>query len=98
MAMKNSNKEQYQEEEHDVLLEKGAYELILHNDDYHTFDFVIDTLMSNCGHTMEQAEQCAWIVHNNGQCQVKRGVYEKLKPIYTNINQSGLMIELKKEE
>ena len=90
--------EQYQEEEQEVLVENGTYELILHNDDYHTFDFVIDILITNCGHTEEQAEQCAWIVHNNGQCQVKRGTYTKLKPIYTNINRSGLLTELKKEK
>lgn len=93
-----SHKEQLEESIEDVLVEKSAYELVIHNDDYHTFDFVIDVLVNNCGHTAEQAEQCAWIIHNNGQCQVKRGTFEKLKPIYTNINRSGLLVELKKEK
>lgn len=94
----SQNQEKFQEDYNDVLVERGTYELILHNDDHHTFEFVIETLMSSCGHRLEQAEQCAWIVHNNGQCQVKRGTIEKLKPIYTDINRSGLLIELKKEE
>ena len=93
-----SQKEQIEQEEFEVLVERGTFELILHNDDYHTFEFVIETLMMNCGHNERQAEQCAWIVHNNGKCQVKRGTYEKLKPLYTNINRSGLLIELKKEK
>jgi len=95
--MSSNSNEKYSEEIKEVVVDRGTYELILHNDDYHTFDFVIDTLMSGCGHTQEQAEQCAWIVHNNGKCQIKRGSYPKLRPIYTTINRSGLLVELKKE-
>ena len=34
--------------------------LTLHNDDVHTFDYVIETLMDVCEHDMVQAEQCAY--------------------------------------
>jgi ATP-dependent Clp protease adaptor protein ClpS len=93
-----SREEQFQDEILEVLVDRGTYELVLHNDDYHTFDFVIEILEKHCEHTEEQAEQCAWIVHNNGKCQIKRGSFEKLKPMHTNINRTGLLIELKKEK
>jgi len=56
-------------------------ELILHNDDVNTFDYVIDVLIDICDHTLEQAEQCALITHLKGKCEVKKGDYSALKPI-----------------
>lgn len=55
--------------------------LIIYNDDFNTFDFVIETLVEVCGHDLLQAEQCTLIIHFNGKCEVKRGSFEKLKPI-----------------
>ena len=37
--------------------------LILFNDDYNTFDFIIDALVEVCKHSFEQAENCALIAH-----------------------------------
>ena len=48
-------------------------ELILHNDDFNTFEHVINCLVSYCEHKEIQAEQCAYIVHHNGKCSVKKG-------------------------
>lgn len=56
-------------------------ELVLFNDDTHTFDFVIEALIKVCRHSEEQAEQSAYIVHFNGQCSVKNGPEHKLKPM-----------------
>ena len=33
--------------------------LILFNDDFNTFDYVIDSLVEVCNHDVVQAEQCA---------------------------------------
>ena len=55
-------------------------ELILHNDDVNTFDFVIETLVDVCEHDPLQAEQCAMVVHYNGKCSVKSGSFNELKP------------------
>lgn len=65
-------------------------DLILHNDDVNTFDFVIETLVELCGHNPLQAEQCAHIVHYNGKCAVKKGSYDDLKPICLELLQRGL--------
>jgi ATP-dependent Clp protease adaptor protein ClpS len=53
--------------------------LILHNDDVHTFDFVIEALMKICRHEYIQASQCASITHFNGKCDIKRGFFSDLK-------------------
>jgi ATP-dependent Clp protease adaptor protein ClpS len=53
--------------------------LILHNDDVHTFDYVIEALVKICRHEYVQASQCASITHFNGKCDIKRGVFSDLK-------------------
>lgn len=65
------------------ILEKEKKEnfLILHNDDYHTFDYVIDALIDICDHNPEQATQCTLLVHYKGKCDVKKGAFEKLRPL-----------------
>lgn len=69
-------------------------EIILFNDDVHTFDYVIDTLIEVCEHTLEQAEQCTYLVHYKGKCSVKSGSYEELKPRCVLLLQRGLSAEI----
>jgi ATP-dependent Clp protease adaptor protein ClpS len=64
--------------------------LVLWNDDVNTFDWVIETLVEVCGHSEEQAEQCAYIVHFKGKCGVKNGSYEELKPLCDKITERGI--------
>ena len=69
-------------------------EIILYNDDVNTFDHVINTLISVCDHTLEQAEQCSLIVHYKGKCGVKSGSYSELKPMCTKLLQAVLSAEI----
>ena len=64
--------------------------LIIFNDDINTFDHVINTLVKVCKHTVEQAEQCALIIHYKGQCLVKAGTFEILKPMREAICEAGI--------
>jgi ATP-dependent Clp protease adaptor protein ClpS len=64
--------------------------LILHNDDIHTFDYVIDCLIDICEHNTVQAEQCTFIIHYKGKCDVKKGSYEFLKPMKDSLIERGL--------
>lgn len=64
--------------------------LIIYNDDVNTFDFVIETLIEICEHNPVQAEQCTWIIHHNGKCQVKTGSFKKLKPLCEALLERGL--------
>lgn len=69
-------------------------EIVLYNDDFNTFDFVIESLVKVCNHNVIQAEQCAFLVHYTGKCGVKRGDIEKLKPICTALLDRGLSAEI----
>jgi len=64
--------------------------LVLHNDDYHTFDYVIDALINICDHDTVQAEQCTLLVHYKGKCDVKKGSYAFLKPMKNALIQKEL--------
>jgi ATP-dependent Clp protease adaptor protein ClpS len=64
--------------------------LILYNDDYNTFDWVIESLMKVCNHDPLQAEQCSLIVHYRGKCAVKDGSYDRLKPMKEALTDRGL--------
>ncbi len=78
--------------EQPVIHEKAEQlrDLILHNDDVNTFDFVIETLVEVCSQNPLQAEQCAFIVHHNGKCGVKKGSFEDLKPLCQALLDKGL--------
>jgi ATP-dependent Clp protease adaptor protein ClpS len=89
-----STKEKIQEDVDVLEMETPQHEIILHNDDVNTFDFVIDSLIDVCDHTLEQAEQCTILVHYKGKCAVKTGEYEELKPKCSKLQQLGLSAEL----
>ena len=69
-------------------------DLIVFNDDVNTFDHVIDSLIKVCKHKPIQAEQCTFIVHYNGKCQVKRGDYEMLEPMCVALHDRGIQSEI----
>lgn len=81
-----------QTEEEVLSIEKliSQHDLIVYNDDVNTFDHVIESLVKVCRHDTVQAEQCTYIIHFSGKCQVKRGSYEKLKPMCTALLDRGI--------
>jgi ATP-dependent Clp protease adaptor protein ClpS len=72
----------------------GELDLIVFNDDVNTFDHVIESLIKVCKHEVTQAEQCTWIIHYNGKCQVKHGSFEKLEPMCTALLDRGISAEI----
>ena len=85
-----NNNTKYQEDI-DVLTEVDEYcSLIVWNDEVNTFEWVIETLVDVCGHTTEQAEQCAIIIDSKGKYAVKEGSYEQLKPMCDAITDRGI--------
>ncbi|MFO7852209.1 MAG: ATP-dependent Clp protease adaptor ClpS [Bacteroidota bacterium] len=69
--------------------------LILFNDDYNTFDHVIESLVEICGHDPVQAEQCALIAHHKGSCEVKFGRKRVLLSMQTGLLDRNLSCEVK---
>jgi len=64
--------------------------LIIWNDEVNSFQWVIETLIDICGHSEQQAEQCALIIHHKGKYAVKEGPYEILKPMCDAITERGI--------
>ena len=87
-------KEKVQEDVDILEQEVNQHEIVLFNDEVNTFDFVIDSLISVCEHTLEQAEQCTYLVHYKGKCAVKTGEYDELKSKCTELLNRGLSAEI----
>jgi ATP-dependent Clp protease adaptor protein ClpS len=89
-----AHKEQFREEEQQDVDVLEAFDkqhsLIVWNDDVNTFEWVIETLVDVCGHSAEQAEQCAMIIHTQGKYAVKHGNYDDLKPMKDAIVDRGI--------
>ena len=72
------------------------HQLIVHNDEVNTFDWVIQCLVEVCKHTYEQAEQCSLIIHFKGRYAVKSGVEDELKPMRNSLAERGLSVTIEK--
>ena len=70
-------------------------ELIVFNDDFNTFVKVITTLMVFCNLDAETAERYTIKIHNEGECSVLKDKKSKLFPICENINESGILAEIR---
>ena len=64
--------------------------LVVHNDEFHTFDYVIESLIEVCRHEPIQAEQCTYIIHHSGKCGVKTDMFSKLQPVWVEMINRGL--------
>ncbi|MCC9138896.1 ATP-dependent Clp protease adaptor ClpS [Pontibacter silvestris] len=83
------------QEEVEVLEEStDLRNLVVYNDDVNTFDHVINTLIKVCGHSVEQAEQCTWLIHYKGKCTVKVGSFEELSGMCTSLHDKDLSADI----
>ena len=89
-----STKEEVLEKRKTITKKNKNHEIVLFNDEYNTFDHVIETLIYACDHTPEQAEQCSLLVHYKGKCTVKTGPYNDLKPRCSKLLEAGLSAEI----
>jgi len=69
-------------------------QIVVYNDDFNTFDFVIESLIKVCKHEKVQAEQCTFLIHFKGKCIVKKGTYRELEPLCTSLLERGLTAEI----
>lgn len=64
--------------------------LVVYNDDFNTFEWVIECFCKYLNHTPQQAEQCALLIHTKGKCKVKSGTKDELEPYKVALTDSGL--------
>jgi len=74
----------------DVTDQDNFRDLMVYNDDFNTFEHVINTLIKVCMHDVHQAEQCTYLIHYKGKCSVKKGMYEDLRPMREGIADAGI--------
>ncbi|KAA5548211.1 ATP-dependent Clp protease adaptor ClpS [Adhaeribacter rhizoryzae] len=81
----------------DVLLLEEVIDLknlVVYNDDFNTFEHVIQTLIEVCKHAPEQAEQCTYLIHYKGKCTVKVGTFEELEAMCSAIHDRGISADI----
>ena len=68
--------------------------LFLINDDFNSFDYVVDCLTAICDHEIIQAEQCALLTHYKGSCEIVIGEITCLEPLREDLELYGLNVEI----
>lgn len=85
----NKELEEILVEEMDLSTKKNS-EIIVFNDDFNTFDWVIQSLMDVCKHTFDQSEQLSILIHYKGKASVKTGNLSELQPMKDSLVDRGL--------
>ena len=73
-------------------------ELVVLNDDYNTFEWVIECFVEVLSHSSEQSEQLAWMIHTKGRASVKLGSFEELRPFKDALVDRGLNAIIEREK
>lgn len=95
----NDGTRPWESQEEDIAVDHALpFHLIVWNDEVNTFEWVIETLMEVCGHTHDQAEQSALIIHFKGKYAVKTGDYNTLKPMCDAITDRGIGATIETEK
>lgn len=68
--------------------------LILFNDNFNDFDYVIDCLVLVCHLTPLQSEQLAYITHYKGKSIIKRGSFLDMMNLKKDLTIYGLKLEI----
>lgn len=66
----------------------------MHNDDVHNFQYIMACLIRFCNHDPIQAEQCALIAHNTGQCSIKSGDFNEMFDLKSSFNDLAIKTEI----
>ena len=89
------NQDTSTEVEEEVLVEDDLddgviAELVVYNDDYNTFNHVIECFVEILKHSSVQAEQLSLMIHFNGKAIVKTAPFTVLKPYKDALVDRGL--------
>lgn len=89
------------EEQGDVLVDTrddAPAKVVVNNDEFNSFEHVINCFVTYCKHTAKVAEQSALIIHHTGKCTVKEGAKSDMKEIADNLCAQGLDALVVEEE
>ncbi len=72
--------------------------IIVYNDDFNTFDWVIQCFIEILEHTEQQSEQLSLIIHFKGKASVKTGSLKELRPLKNALVDRGLSAIIEEEK
>lgn len=72
-------------------------QLVVYNDDFNTFDWVIQCFIEILEHGAEQAEQLSILIHFKGKATVKTAPMETLRPLKDALVDRGLSAVIETE-
>jgi len=77
--------------EEDLDIDSGEpADLIVFNDDVNTFDWVMKAFVEILGHSVQQSEQLALLIHLKGKATVKSDAFNVLRPKREALTDRGL--------
>ena len=85
---------EFDELEEVVIASKYSKKIILHNDDFNSFEHVIRCLRIYVGYKFDDAVESAKRVHFEGHDIIIEGEEDELNPIYTNLYHEGLTVSI----
>ncbi|TLU88627.1 MAG: ATP-dependent Clp protease adaptor ClpS [Chlorobium sp.] len=72
----------------------NAYQVILFNDEEHSFDEVIEQIIKATQCSRRRAEQCTWEVHTRGRSIVYRGPIDACLKVSSILEEIALKTEI----
>lgn len=81
------------EEDTDTITDE-PYKVVLFNDDYHTFEEVINQIIKATGCSRAKAEACTWEVHNKGKAIVYDGEITECLRVSAILEEINLKTEI----
>lgn len=71
-----------------------THKLTVYNDDVNSHEYIIACLIRFCKHDPIQAEQCALIAHNKGQCAVKVSNFNDIYEMHYDLKEMNITTEI----
>jgi ATP-dependent Clp protease adaptor protein ClpS len=75
-----------------------SHKLVMYNDNNNSFPYIMSCLIKFCKHEPIQAEQCATIAHNKGECSIKEGDFLEMLDIHNDFEKVKVKTEILKHE
>ncbi len=70
----------------------------MYNDNENSFPYIMACLIKFCSHDPIQAEQCALIAHNKGECSIKTGDFLEVLSIHNDFESVRIKTEIHEHE
>jgi ATP-dependent Clp protease adaptor protein ClpS len=75
-----------------------SHKLVMYNDNENSFPYIMACLIKFCSHNPIQAEQCALIAHNKGECSIKTGDFLEIFDIHNDFEKVRIKTEIHEHE